>query len=136
MLDLIICVTFLPVQNKYPVTRFIFQDFDKKWILLIKRYKYVYLGKWEFVDLTFLCTIDTGFTQASSDIITVLVRRAVTFFSTPTSKIIRLAFCGTVDTPKTHTFCKWIENEINKPNRIRNSFKLYVRLRWLDMRNN
>ena len=25
-----ICVTFLPVQNKYPATRFIFQDFDKK----------------------------------------------------------------------------------------------------------
>ena len=29
MLDIILCVTFLPVQNKYPATRFIFQDFDK-----------------------------------------------------------------------------------------------------------
>ena len=30
--------TFLPVQNKYPATRFIIQDFDKKWILMIQRY--------------------------------------------------------------------------------------------------
>ena len=30
MLDIILCVTFLPVQNKYPATHFIFQDFDKK----------------------------------------------------------------------------------------------------------
>ena len=30
MLDIIICVTFLPVQNKYLATRFICQDFDEK----------------------------------------------------------------------------------------------------------
>ena len=30
MLDIIMRVTFLPVQNKYPATRFIFQDFDQK----------------------------------------------------------------------------------------------------------
>ena len=30
MLDIIMRVTFLPVQNKYPATRFIFQNFDKK----------------------------------------------------------------------------------------------------------
>ena len=30
MLDINMCVTFLPVQNKYPATRFICQDFDKK----------------------------------------------------------------------------------------------------------
>ena len=28
MLDIIMCITFLPVQNKYPVTRFKSQDFD------------------------------------------------------------------------------------------------------------
>ena len=30
MLDIMICVTFLPLQNKYPATRFIFKNFDKK----------------------------------------------------------------------------------------------------------
>ena len=39
MLDIIMRVTFLPVQNKYPATRFICQDFDKKWIVVSKRYK-------------------------------------------------------------------------------------------------
>ena len=29
MLDIIMCKTFLPVQNKYPDTRFICQNFDK-----------------------------------------------------------------------------------------------------------
>ena len=29
MLDIIMCITFLPVQNKYPATRFIRQNFDK-----------------------------------------------------------------------------------------------------------
>ena len=51
----------------------------------------VSLYKCEFVDFTFLCTITTGIsTQASSDIITVLVRRAVTFIMTQASVIIRL----------------------------------------------
>ena len=39
MLDIMICVTFLPGQNKYPATRFIFQKFDKNGILIIKRLK-------------------------------------------------------------------------------------------------
>ena len=39
MLDIIMRVTFLTVQNKYPATRFIFQNFDKNGILIIKRYK-------------------------------------------------------------------------------------------------
>ena len=39
MLNIIMRVTFLPVQNKYPATRFIFQNFDKNGILMIKRYK-------------------------------------------------------------------------------------------------
>ena len=30
MLDKIICITFVPVQNKYPATRFICQNDDKK----------------------------------------------------------------------------------------------------------
>ena len=30
------CYIFLPVQNKYPATRFICQDFDKNGILIIK----------------------------------------------------------------------------------------------------
>ena len=30
MLDIIMCITFLPVPNKYPVTRFICQKFDNK----------------------------------------------------------------------------------------------------------
>ena len=30
MLDVSMCLTFLPVQNKYPVTRFIFHNFDNK----------------------------------------------------------------------------------------------------------
>ena len=30
MLDIIVCMTFLPVQNKYPATRFICQNFDNK----------------------------------------------------------------------------------------------------------
>ena len=29
MLDIISCISFLPVQNKYPATRFICQNFDK-----------------------------------------------------------------------------------------------------------
>ena len=39
MLDILMRVTFLSVQNKYPATRFIFQNFDKNGILIIKRYK-------------------------------------------------------------------------------------------------
>ena len=30
MLDVILCISFLPVQNKYPATRFICQNFDNK----------------------------------------------------------------------------------------------------------
>ena len=30
MLDISMCLTFLPVQNKYPVTRFICHNFDNK----------------------------------------------------------------------------------------------------------
>ena len=30
MLNIIVCMTFLPVQNKYPATRFILANFDKK----------------------------------------------------------------------------------------------------------
>ena len=30
MLDIIMCITFLPVPNKYPATRFICQNFDNK----------------------------------------------------------------------------------------------------------
>ena len=36
MLDIIMRVTFLPVQNKYPATRLICQNFDKNGILIIK----------------------------------------------------------------------------------------------------
>ena len=36
MLDIIMRVTFLHVQNIYPATRFIFQNFDKNGILIIK----------------------------------------------------------------------------------------------------
>ena len=30
MLDIIMCIKFLPVQNNYPATRFIYQNFDNK----------------------------------------------------------------------------------------------------------
>ena len=30
MLDIIMCITFRPVQNKYPATRFICQNFDNE----------------------------------------------------------------------------------------------------------
>ena len=30
MLDIIMCIRFLPVQNKYPATRFMYQQFDNK----------------------------------------------------------------------------------------------------------
>ena len=36
MLDIIMCITFLSVQNKYPATRFILQNFDKNGIFIIK----------------------------------------------------------------------------------------------------
>ena len=36
MLDIMTCVTFLPVQNEYPATRFICQNIDKNGILIIK----------------------------------------------------------------------------------------------------
>ena len=37
MLDIIMCITFRPVLNKYPVTRFICADFDKNCILISKK---------------------------------------------------------------------------------------------------
>ena len=33
MLDLIKCIKLLPVQNKYPATRFICQNFKKNWYI-------------------------------------------------------------------------------------------------------
>ena len=40
VLDIIMYITFFPMQNKYPATRFICQNFDgKNCILIIKRYK-------------------------------------------------------------------------------------------------
>ena len=39
MLDIIMCITFRPVQNKYPATRFICANFDKNCILIIKKLK-------------------------------------------------------------------------------------------------
>ena len=67
---------------------------------------FVSLYKCEFVDLTFLCTIDTGIsTQATSDIITVLFWRAVTFLFAQASIIIRLTGKRTVMTHETLTCC-------------------------------
>ena len=37
MLDIIMRIPFLPVQNKYPATCFISQNFDKNCILILKK---------------------------------------------------------------------------------------------------
>ena len=59
MLDIITCVTFLPVQNKYLATRFICQDFDEKFNIAdqkvqvadeIKRYIWKYLVSSDVAD--------------------------------------------------------------------------------------
>ena len=41
MLDIIIRIPFHPLQNKYPATRFICQNFDKNCILIIKKVQVV-----------------------------------------------------------------------------------------------